>query len=453
MRRRVIDGARAAAVRCAVPARRLPQLVIVRAILMQPRFDVLVIGAGPAGAATAARLHQHGVRRLLLLDRARFPRDKPCGGGLTGRAGEALAALDLRLDVPYLPSPTARIRFAALSRDIALARPVNVVRRGDFDASLVGQLLGRGVAVHCDRRVVGVAAGRDGVTVQLEGGASLAARVVVGADGVGSLVRKQLQRRRAVPHRLFVHELAQRLPDAAMTYDFTPMRDGLRGYLWLFPLAGGGANVGLMHYPSTAQDGPSLRRLLRDGLARHGIDLPPRGLRGWPVWGFEPRAPVAAPRLLTVGDAAGIDGLTGEGISVALEQGALAGDAIARALVDGDFSFAGYGDALRRSALGGELMLDRWLAARVYQCGAGWQRWLATMLFDDAFLDLYAARVAGVATLADHRLRVARLLGRHWLRQRQRLRRLQRILDGVDDAAADPTAEPQRCGDATAQRA
>lgn len=67
---------------------------------MEPCFDAIVIGAGPAGVATAARLHQHGVRNLLVVDRDRFPLDKPCGGGLTGRAAEALDALDLRLTVP-----------------------------------------------------------------------------------------------------------------------------------------------------------------------------------------------------------------------------------------------------------------------------------------------------------------------------------------------------------------
>jgi flavin-dependent dehydrogenase len=216
-----------------------------------------------------------------------------------------------------------------------------------------------------------------------------------------------------------------------MTYDFTPMALGLRGYLWVFPLAGGGANVGLMHYPSTPRVGTELRRLLRDGLARYGIALPPRGARGWPAWGFDRRTPVAAPRLLAVGDAAGIDGLTGEGISVALEQGAIAADAVAQALASGDFGLAGYARALRRSAVGRELLLDRWLAARVYQRGERWRQWLAMMLFDRDFLDLYAARVAGTKVLADSKLRLAHLIGRHWLAQRRWRDELRRALAGI----------------------
>ena len=62
------------------------------------------------------------------------------------------------------------------------------------------------------------------------------------------------------------------------------------------------------------------------------VGLPARGARGWPVWGYHPGTPVSGPRVVTVGDAAGIDGLTGEGIGVAMEQAVVAGDHIAEGL-------------------------------------------------------------------------------------------------------------------------
>ena len=389
--------------------------------------DVIVIGAGPAGTAVAARLHQHGVRDVVVLDRYEFPRDKPCGGGLTGHIDEAMAALDLVLDVPHVASPAATVRFGDFTRTVAMGRPVRVVRRVDFDASLVAQVRARGVDVRTGVAVDALTVEADRVRLQLGGGGELAARIVVGAAGAAAVVRKHLTgNAKALPHRLFMQELPAPTAalDAAMLYDFTPMRDGLRGYLWVFPVAGGRVNVGLMHYPSTRRGGPELLRELRTHLAAHGVTLPARGARGWPVWGYHPRAPVSAPRLLTVGDAAGIDGLTGEGIAVAMEQAALAGDRVARALRDGDVAFRGYRRALRKATVGRELALDRHLARLLYQAGPGWRRWLALVLYDPDVLEMYAARVAGTEILADQKLRLWSALARHALRARSRKRQL-----------------------------
>lgn len=387
--------------------------------------DVVVIGAGPAGAATAARLHQHGVRDLLVLDRYDLPRDKPCGGGLTGHIDDALAALDLALTVPYVASRAARVRFGSFERTVAMARPVQVIRRLDFDHSLVEQVKARGVEVATGDAVVALSADADAVTLRLASGKQLRAKVVIGADGAASVVRKHLTgNAKALPHRLFMQELAHAPADDAMIYDFSPMVDGVRGYLWLFPVTGGRTNVGIMHYPSSRRGGPELLRVLRTRLAAHGVELPARGARGWPVWGYHPSAPVSAPRLLTVGDAAGIDGLTGEGIAVALEQAVVAGDHAARALATGDVGFRGYRRALRKAVVGRELALDRWLAWMLYQDGPGWRRWLSLVLYDPDVLEMYAARVAGSEVLADQKLRLWRALGRHWWRAGARRRQL-----------------------------
>ena len=260
-----------------------------------------------------------------------------------------------------------------------------------------------------------------GVTLGV-GEKTLRARVLVGADGVGSQVRKRLSPREGRPIRLFRLEVPGELSDNAMLYDFTPMVDGLRGYLWIFPVPGGRLNVGLMHYPGAALSGAELTSLLERHLVTHGVKL--RGpARGWPAWGYSPSATVSAPHLLLVGDAAGIDALTGEGIAVGMEQGLVAADTVVAALDHGDLRFLGYRHALRRATVGRELALDRWLARLLYG-GDAWRRWLSLVLYDERMLELYAARVSGSLILADHKHELVGALLRHLVKWGSRKRAL-----------------------------
>jgi flavin-dependent dehydrogenase len=227
-------------------------------------------------------------------------------------------------------------------------------------------------------------------------------------------------------------------PRDLMLYDFTPMADGLRGYLWIFPVPGDRLNVGLMHYPSTPLSGAELTALLARHLRRFGVELP-QAARGWPAWGYQPSAPVAGERLILCGDAAGIDALTGEGIAVAMEQGLVAGEAITIALASGDFSFRRYRRALRRATVGRELAIDRWLARLLYR--GDWRRWLSLVLYDDKMLELYAARVSGSMVLADHKRALVGALARHLPRMGSRRRALEAALAGSTQAS--PADAPQ----------
>jgi geranylgeranyl reductase family protein len=396
-----------------------------------PDYDVIVAGAGPGGCAMALRLAQldaRVARRTLVLDRSSFPRAKPCGGGLTGHAEDALRELGVELEVESFASPSARVRFGGFERAVALGRPVRIVRREDFDHSLVRIARRRGVEVVEGEGVVDYAVEADCVRVRTTR-RELTARVLVGADGAASVVRKQLnQRRRARPHRLFKLEMtvpAARDVDSDMLYDFTLMARGLRGYLWIFPVPGNLINVGLMHYPSRVnKSGAELTALLREGLAEHGVELPDRGARGWPAWGYHPSAPVSGPRVITIGDAAGIDALTGEGIAVAMEHAVEAGGAVVEALATGDLSFSDYRRRLRRAVVGRELALDRWLARLLYGGRNRWRSWLSLVLFDPDVLEMYAARVSGTSVLADQKPRLYRALFGHLARWPMRARAL-----------------------------
>ncbi|MCS6914519.1 MAG: NAD(P)/FAD-dependent oxidoreductase [Myxococcota bacterium] len=406
-----------------------------------PRFpyEIILAGGGPAGSACAAAILRRRpdlAGRVLILERACHPRDKPCGGGLTGHVPKALERLGLRLDVPAVPSPSAQVVCGTLVRRVAMPQPVHIVRRPELDHSLLKQAVALGAELRQDAPLRDFVVEDGGVTVLAGTGPPLRARALVGAEGAGSLVRKRLGGHRGRPIRLFRAELLADSPYGDhMVYDFTPMQQGLRGYLWVFPAPGGRINVGVMHHPGPAAglSGAALSALCVQQLRRHGIHVPPGALRGWPAWGYDPGMPLSAPHLCLVGDAAGIDALTGEGIAVALEQGELAAGALCEALRKGDLSLSGYSRLLRRAPVGRELALDRILARLLYGSGSagGWHRWLSLLLLDEELLELYAQRVAGTLVLADQRGRLLRALLRHLPRAGARRAQLQAALSAA----------------------
>jgi flavin-dependent dehydrogenase len=398
-------------------------------------YDVLIAGAGPAGVATAVALvNLQGCdpRRILVLDRAGFPRAKPCGGGLTGHALSALATLGLRLRVPSVPAAQGEVIFGDVRRQVTLGQPVHVVRREDFDADLVAQARALGVTVIEGEGLASFAVdpGRRAVAITTTSGRQLGARVLVGADGVASVVRKHLLAAHRRPARQPLRLARLELPAPAdlfgsagaprMIYDFTPFSHGLRGYVWLFPVPGGRVNVGIMHYPASDLGGRALDRILSECLGRHGIALPGPA-RGWPAWCYDGQAPIAGPHLLCVGDAAGIDALTGEGIAVGLESGPIAAATISQGLARNQFGFTGYRRAIRRAVVGRELALDGRLARLLY--GArNFRPWLGLVLFDQRMLQLYAARVSGSEILADRKLALTGTFIKHLFLGRGRAR-------------------------------
>ena len=161
--------------------------------------EVVIAGAGPAGIAAAVALAARmPADRILCLDKARFPRDKPCGGGLTGHAHAALAGLGLEVRVPRVGCGRGRLVYQHRGRDVALERPVDIVRRCELDADLVAQARARGIEILTGEGLASFEvdaqadAGSGLVRIATTSGRRLTARVLVGADGAGSRVRRAL---------------------------------------------------------------------------------------------------------------------------------------------------------------------------------------------------------------------------------------------------------------------
>jgi len=327
------------------------------------RREAVIVGSGPAGAATALRLAALApelAAGMLLLDKARHPRDKTCAGGVIPKALRLLEELGVPLAVPHARVDAAGVAVPGRTLAVGGSDLCRVVRRRELDAALAWAARERGVELREGERVVHLARDAAGVRVETDRRAYWAP-VVVGADGSGSVVRRALvgNGAGAVARAVMCDvPLAETRWDghAARRYefDFTSCAAGLRGYRWAFPCVIDGvphANVGVYALPPI--DGARLRAELAAELARIGAQ--PRAWKAFPVRTYARGTRVAAPRALLAGDAAGCDALMGEGISFALEYGMLAADAIVTARASGDWSFRRYARAVERGPLGRKL--------------------------------------------------------------------------------------------------
>jgi geranylgeranyl reductase family protein len=296
-------------------------------------FDAIVVGAGPSGSTCAYFLARAGLSTLLV-DRATFPRDKPCGGGITARAA---ALLPFSLD-PVVEEVVDRFEFGLCSRKRfprTSEQPlVLMTERVKLDAFLVSRAVDAGAVF------------RDGTTVRQvrlhAGGAAVGAETwtasaaaLVGADGVNGTIATQLGIAGARRHLVAL--------EADMPFGLID-RSGYRrrlavevgtvagGYAWVFPKLDH-LNIGVVGWKT---EGPHLREHLHR-FAR-SLDLDPEALkhvRGYRLPLRAPGDPLCEGRSVLVGDAAGlIDPLSGEGIHSAFLSATLAAEAIV-ALVHG----------------------------------------------------------------------------------------------------------------------
>ena len=349
-------------------------------------FEIAVVGSGPCGASFAAHLAQIDpglLDRTVFLDKSRHPRPKVCGGGITRPGQEVMAALDFEVDFPVCVVDKVRLRFEDKEIRYSLPRLGIIAVRDEMDASLVAQARARGMRLQEDCEVKALQREAKGIHLETSQG-PIRAKIVVGADGSNSFVRRKMQVG-ATPTKTGAASRICRLlktltPEDATTqhafveneflFDFTRVPAGVQGYYWEFPSFVDGKatmNRGIVDSRLRAERPRcDLKGQLRDAMAEKGRVLDESTLVGAPLRWYDRDAPLSEPGLMLAGDAAGAEPLFAEGITFALMYGKLAAEYLHRSVARQDGELAGWSDVVRKSPVGKQLHGRRVAAQFLY---------------------------------------------------------------------------------------
>lgn len=316
-------------------------------------YDVVVVGAGPAGSTAAKNLAEHGVQ-VLLVDKEKFPRDKPCGGGLPTRVIKQF---------PYLEHVVNSVSYGSVTHSSSQKYEVKVLRdtpllamvlRKKFDYDLVKIAEKKGAKFKDNATVVDCTVSDDKVTITFADESSIDAQMVLGCDGVRSLIAQKLQLAHENSKKCICLMHEQSMKDSDLTKYFTDKRlvhlfikaQGIAGYGWIFPKKNH-INIGMGEFESavdTSKSRPSLKDTYEDYISflKEKKMLPPTYTVGDIKGGTLPIYPLQktfSSRALLCGDAAGfINPITGEGIYYAMCSGEIAASTVLEALQKNDLT-------------------------------------------------------------------------------------------------------------------
>lgn len=327
------------------------------------KFDVVIVGAGPAGCAAAYMLAGNGLK-IALIDKESFPRDKICGDALGGDVAKQFHRMSETLSQKFeqfeKKIPSNGVRFITPKHqqlDICFTKPKDafgggfVAKRIDFDNFLFSETANlTDISIFQNEKITSVTNAADKIILK-SATISFEATMVLAADGAQSILNKKLtgnvveKEHFCAGVRQYYSNVKEFHPENHIELHF--YREILPGYLWVFPLPGNQANVGLGMLSSVVskkkmnlktelakllETQPLLKQRFKDA-------IPLTEVQGFGLPLGSKKRTLSGNRFLLLGDAAGlIDPFTGEGIANAIRSGRIAASHTLKAFKENDFS-------------------------------------------------------------------------------------------------------------------
>ncbi len=342
-------------------------------------YPIMIVGAGPAGISTWMHLQKEApqlARHSIVIEKAIFPRDKLCAGGLCLWVTDVLAYLRVELDIPSLLVSDLEFRFGKEIDRLHQDNYFRVVQRVDFDHALAKAAVKRGLKLHENEMLIDVLRTQNKLIVTTNKG-KYAVQALVGADGAFSTVRKKMippQRRHFAPTLQIFAPANSRydteFTEKKMIVDLTPINEGLQGYVWHVPCFKGKA-------PSIAHgigdfrvcpDRPraDMKKIFSRELRRRNIHQDPKTWSSHPIPWYSDDDILSQPNVILAGDAAGVEPAFGGGIHLSLSYGEGAAQAIIDAFRTDNFSFRDYQERVQSHSVGRFIARCTRLALEMY---------------------------------------------------------------------------------------